>query len=212
MTDRNIVVTDILNDDDNEDEEEINGWTKRNMNIIQKWKRQASRLIFIYDSILEKYKIYYAIITILTLIFSSISTLLLAVLTALQTMDATQYIYPMFWITIIALIISMFMTILQGIKSITKWDNFIITLIKFIEKMDVFYVNVTSQLNVPVEYRIDGNAFVRMANNEYQYVIIQTPDTFTFDLIKGNKKYEKFLKNREIYKKSSIYNDYESIV
>ncbi len=212
---RNIPILDMLQDaseHEYSDEHGANMWTERNYNTVEKWKNHTSRTIFIYDTILEKYKSRVGFIMVVSLILSSISTLLLAVSSSLLTINDTKYMMVAFWINIVVFIGAMLLTILQGLISITKWDSFIMSLIKYIEKLDVFYVNVANQLNIPPELRVDGNSFIKIASTEYQYVIAQTPDVFNSDLISANKKYEKFINSnkRNSFKHSQKY--YESIV
>lgn len=173
----------------------INGWTRKNIKTVQRWKDHTARTIFIYETISEKYKKRLGIFSVLILLLAAIVTLIATISSTLSYNSETTYTTIVFWLSIIIAIFASITSLLQSIKSITKWDDLIMDSVKYIEKLNVFYVNVSNQLNVPVDVRIDASSFIRMASAEYQYIIGQTPEVFNKDLITANRKYEKFLNN-----------------
>ena len=159
-----------------------NNWTKKNTEIVQKWKTVSKNLSLECTSLLHKYKNKVHKALIIALVFSSISTLLSGIsgISGISNLVTTLYI-PSYIniilhcigiiINITAFVFSAIVAISSGIIKIYNWNTKVTDLTAFIKKIDVFYITVSNVLSLDDTLRPDAEEFIEKENAVYMNIL-----------------------------------------
>ena len=157
LINRDEVVIDIPTNVDPETGQSVyNNWTKLNTDTVRNWKTTVAMTSFVYQTTLEKYKKKLDAFLIVALIFSTLNTIISAVSSALLSINDIRFVWVTFGLNVLMFALNGIITVTNGSVKIFKWDEFVTNISTFIEKLDVFYSDVSSQLVLPD--RLRGNA------------------------------------------------------
>lgn len=193
-----IKIEPIISIDPQTGETVYNNWTRENTETIAKWKRSVAKTSYSYDFILEIYKKKLNKNLLWALIFSTITSIVSAISAALLTIDDTNYKWVAFALNIIIFIVSGTVSILNGKIKIHKWDDFVAKLCTFVEKLDNFYVTISSELVLSPKLRHDAEAFIRQHDKDYSSIMQQAPDAYPSELKLARDDYENFMSDNSI--------------
>lgn len=188
-----------LNQDPNNPEQEansINGWTPDNLHTVMDWKITTSRASFISDIVLEKYRKKTNIILLIALAISSAATIISAVSTALLGTKDTGYQNVTLGINIAILVLNGINSFLHGIITTVGWDDLILKLSNYIQKLDIFYATIASELILPETFRQNGDNFIKEQSKDYLNIMIHSPNISTSDYDYAHHLYIDFVNNK----------------
>jgi hypothetical protein len=184
-----------------------NNWTNKNIKTVRNWKTSISKASFIYEIVLEKYKKRVDNILLWAFILSTIATIISAITSALLTIDDTSYKWIAFGFNVALFVINGATTVLNGAIKIYKWDELVTSLSNFIEKMDLFYANISSELVLPDTLRQDAVEFIKKEDQAYLTIMQQSPKIYASDTKMANNMYEEFIKDNSMnFKYAQRYN------
>jgi len=185
-----------------------NNWTQKSVLIVDNWIKDISKSSFIYDIVQEKYKSLSDNFLIVILIFSTITTILAGINSALEFIEI-KWFWLSFSFDVAVLVLQSINTILTGIIKIKGWSNISATLMVFVEKLDNFYSIISNQISLPTELRNDAISFIKEQNKEYLNIKLQSPNLLSNDYRMATSKYNKFLAENHINLKN--YNNLSNI-
>lgn len=184
-----------------------NYWDTKNTDTVNKLEVDSRKYVFVYNVILEKYKnkVNRALIT--ALIFGAITTILSGIsstITGLSSMSSstttdTIFRWVVFSINIILCVLSGIVTGINGIIKIYKWNTIVTDITAFIEKIDAYYITVSSILVIKDKLRPNANNFIKKEYATYLNIMQSKPEVSQSDFVNANKKYEKYIKNNNLY-------------
>jgi len=183
-----------------------NNWTQQNMDTLKIWKQNVSKASFIYETVLEKYKRKVNRLQIVTLIISALASIISAVSSALVAIENEKFVWIIFSFNIILFIFNSTNTVMNGILKITKWDNLITEISAYIERLDSFYVTISSEIILPDKLRKNALDFIKKEDQNYLNIMQQCPNIYPSDYINANTKYKQFMQDNSInYKVAQKY-------
>ena len=175
-----------------------NNWTPKNTATVKNWRISLAEASFIYQTILEKYKKRLDRTLVIILILGTVGTILSAISSTLLTMKNVDYIFISLAINIIIFLTSGIITVLNGSIKIYKWDEFIVRISAYIEKLDSFHSIIATELILPDQLRDNAVDFIKKSDNDYLNIIQQSPDLFPSDIKWAKELYKKFLTDNSI--------------
>ena len=189
-----------------------NNWTKSNTDTIRHWKTSVSKASFVYDVVLEKYKTIVDKTLVWAFILGTISTILAAISSAILVVDK-DLVWVGVGFNISIFILNGVVTILNGRVKIYKWGELVTNLSTYIEKLDSFYAEISSELVLPDKLRNDAVDFIKKQDNTYLNIMRQSPDIYTSDYTNANKKYKDFIEDNTLnYKFAQKYNSNDAVI
>ena len=218
----------VVKDDQKKDENDIddipdyideqgtkiyNNWTDGNVKTVRSWKSSVSKASFIYQSILEKNKKLLNKLLVISLIFSTISTIVSGISSTLLTVDNQNYKWVAFMFNVVLFILSGAVSILSGAIKIYKLDDLVSLISTYIEKLDSFYATISSELILHPSLRHDAISFIKKEDSSYLNMMLQSPDVYPSDYDEANQKYLKHIEDDTINSKySQKYNDNDNVI
>jgi len=181
-----------------------NSWTTKNIKTVQEWESIAEKSVFTHNILLEKYnkKVGQALISVL--IFGSLATLLSCISSTISAISSTSsmdtiFRWIVFGINVAIFILSAVVTIINGIIKIRKWNTIVADISAFIEKMDAFYMIVSSILLLQDTLRPDAIDFIKKEYTTYLNIMKSKPEISQSDYNSAEKKYGKYVENNSHY-------------
>ena len=187
-----------------------NNWTESNVQTLRDWKTSTYKASFIFETILEKYRVKINKFLLWSLICSTISTILSAISSTVLAVNNTL-VWVSLGFNIGIFILNGIVTILNGGLEIYKWNEKVEHISKHIEKLDNFYSEISSELVLPDNLRLDAINFIKKYDTMYVNIMRQRPDISTSEYIDSNKKYSEFIKGNTInYNHAQKFNEIDS--
>lgn len=195
----------------------VNGWNAEVEHTVKTWASSLEQVSFIYDYVLEKLETYFEIVTLLALIFSTIGTVISAIIVGLEQMDNSDYsnyfnyfnvsIYPdqnntnrtnsqniqntVIKLNIVVFCINAIITILNGTLKIFKWESDMKHINGYIKTLDAEYSVISSELILPHELRKNGTEFIKQHDSAYRNLVLNSPHVSQNYYLTATKNYEK---------------------
>jgi hypothetical protein len=141
-----------------------------------------------------------------SLIFSTISSVISGVSTAVLTVDNPSYKTAGLVINGVIFCLSCVLTLLTGIIKIYKLDEHTTSYSTYIERIDQLYSKISSELVLPASLREDAAVFIKRENDNYLALIMQNPEIDASLYSEGIKKYTEFLSDNNTNLKFSQMN------
>ena len=191
------IVSEIVNERVTKNiEEKIteNGWTKETNDILFDWKINASKIIFIYGFILNKYKKKVENYLIYALLSSTLGTVLSGVVALILGLyqDDSVWGWLVFGLSIAMIVIDGTSLVCNGILVIKKYPEITTSLSSYKQKLNNFYAIISSQYRLPFRLRNDGDTFIKQENESRTELIQEAPDVDMKDYEEGESKFKEF--------------------
>lgn len=159
---------------------------------LKQWEYNLRKSSNIYGYVLEKNKKYITYSQIIILILSTILTLVGAgnstILTFNEVTETVSKYENFNWIvSIIVFFASFVITVITGIQKITKWDQYVADINKFIGAIDSYYAKIVSIINYPGITEEKLIQFLTTEYDTYVNIMAKSPEISLND----KKKYEK---------------------
>ena len=157
-----------------------------------------SKASFIYETVLEKYKKRHNRILLYALIFNTIINIVSAISSAILAINDEDFIWIAFGFNVFIFMGTGIATVLTGTLKIFKWDQKVTEMTKFIEKLDSFYSEISSELLLPPQLRTNALEFIKREDANYLNIMRQSPNIYRSEFIKANKKFKNFIKDNSL--------------
>lgn len=159
---------------------------------LKQWEFNIRKSSNVYCYVMEKYKKRTVYAQVIILILGTLLTLVGAGNTTLLTFDqvvGTTNKYENFnWVvSIIVFVASFTITIVTGVQKITKWDQYVADINKFIGAIDSYYAKIVSIINYPGITEDKLNQFLTTEYDTYVDLMAHSPEISLSD----KKKYER---------------------
>lgn len=177
-------------EENKEDKPVMKNWTDENEKTVRGWQIDIEKTSFIYNEVLLiwTFRMHFILITVLILtslcaIFSALSV----TLTFLNIKGAS------ITFEIMILICTGGSAVLTGILKLFHIDETILTLARFIEKLDNSWFVFEIELGIPPDQRTDAREFIRRADGQYLSLMQHCPLINPKEYSRANKRYHERL-------------------
>ena len=171
----------------------FNNWSPANTDVLRTWKISLAKTSFIYQYVLDSTKnkldkllIFALILSVISTIFSGISTISLTVNTKItiitnnstteMSMNNQSYKTLALVINIILFVFTALISLSNGIIKIYKYDETVAQISSYIERLDQIYSVIANELILPDILREDAVTFIKRENDNYLKLLQQSPN------------------------------------
>ena len=155
---------------------------------LRMWKEKGTRIAFIYDVILEKYKRRVSFFTLVAFLLTSVTSL-----TALGNLGINDVDYPkiVLLFKIGTAVLTTCSAVATGITRIFGWSLFVDKCQKYLDSIEYFTSSIVSEQILPPEFRKDSKSFIAQHQDQFLSILNNAPDISHSDYNNALHRYEK---------------------
>ena len=167
---------------------------------MEKWRKKSSKLAFIYDFVLDKYKKVNSASVLVAFLISTIMSLFSVGNFALS---ATSNETLVLVFKILTTTLSTIVALVTGIPKLFGWTNRISQYQKYLDSVEHFNAIILSEQYLPSELRKKPNEFIIQNSNKFLSVLDSAPNITQSEFQLGTIIYKKSRKGTsEVYDSS----------
>lgn len=154
---------------------------------LRMWKEKGSRLVFIYDIVLEKYKWRIGMFNLIALLLTSATSL-----TALSNLGLSESSYPNIALAfkITSAVLTTSAALVTSFNRIFDWTSLVDNCQKYLDTVEHFTASIISEQMLPEEYKGDPEQFIIQHRDQFLSILNSAPDISHSDYQSASGKYE----------------------
>ena len=184
------------NSDGGSENNELNGWTKKNEQTARKWQIDIEKSSFIYGEVFHKLETRIQYAEIARVVIIALTTLIAAINVILSFLDLK-------WVSVGAsitiLVGTAACTIIAGAALALYWKMRYEVLLRYVERLNQAWFLLETELSLSPDQRQNAQDFLKRADGMYLYLMQGSPPIPPDEMISANQAYLERLASDQIW-------------